>query len=66
MPKMSPPAGQGALAHPFDLFDLGVRIMRQNFRRLHPEAPEDESMATISIVIDALTSEAHTESRRSS
>jgi hypothetical protein len=42
MPKMSPPAGQGALAPTFDLFDLGVRIMRQNLRRLHPEATEDE------------------------
>lgn len=42
MPTMSPPAGHGALAATFDLFDLGVRIMRQNLRRLHPDATEDE------------------------
>lgn len=42
MPKMSPPSGPGALASTFDLFDLGVQIMRQNLRRRHPAAPEDE------------------------
>jgi len=42
MSTLSPAAGPDALAATFDLFDLGVRIMRQNLRRQDAGATDDE------------------------
>lgn len=33
---------RGALSVTFDLFDTGVRLMRQNLRRQHPDVGEAE------------------------
>jgi hypothetical protein len=38
----SPPEARGALSATFDLFDTGVKLMRQNLRRQHPELAEAE------------------------
>lgn len=42
MSTTPPPVDRDALAATFDLFDLGVRLMRQNLRRLHPEASDED------------------------
>jgi len=35
-------SGTGALAAALELFDLGVKLMRQNLRRQHPAASDQE------------------------
>jgi hypothetical protein len=45
----TPPVVRGSLSAAFDLFETGVRLMRQNLRRQHPEASE----ADIDRLLDA-------------